>query len=71
MKTALRYLLLFTVPAMTLPSCVDKCEDCTYYETVNGKTTTEPLGEHCGDEIKALEKKEYYVPNGEGHAECE
>lgn len=54
-----------------LTSCDPGCEDCTYYETVNGKTTEISLGEQCGDEIKALEKKEYYVTDGEGHTECE
>lgn len=72
MKTSFWPLLFTAMLTMPfLPSCRPKCEECTYYETSNGETAEIPLGEQCGDEIEALEKKEYHVTNGEGHTECE
>jgi len=38
-------------------------------ENSNGKTE-DKMGEYCGDEIKALEKKEHYDPLGQAYVEC-
>ena len=54
---------------VVLASCT-KCEECKYVvENSNGKTE-DKMGEYCGDEIKALEKKEHYDPLGQAYVEC-
>ena len=47
-----------------------KCEQCYYIVDNNGSETESSLGEYCGDEIKALEKKEYSDPLGDARVEC-
>jgi hypothetical protein len=56
----MRNLLSFFFVSICVSSCVD-CKQCTYYEKTGQKVTyTETLdGEYCGDEIKAIEKKEF------------
>lgn len=53
---------------ITLASCKDECRTCTYYEEDNDGTIVveTPLsGEYCGDEYRALEKKEYTPSQGD------
>ena len=63
-------LLSLVIPfAASFNACV-KCEQCFYIVNNNGSETESLLGEYCGDEIKALEKKEYNDPLGPAHVEC-
>jgi len=68
MSTLKNYLIIL-VTAYACSSCV-KCEQCFYIVNINGAESESSLGECCGDEIKALEKKEYTDPAGEARVEC-
>lgn len=65
--------LLFFAALMS--SCVD-CKTCTYYEeNASGNVTYEEelAGEYCGDEFRALEKKEYATTGtvAEAYVRCD
>lgn len=69
----MRQFIFLVFSIASLASCVD-CKECTYYEKT-GQTITysEKLdGEYCGDEIKAIEKKEFdNISADEGYVTCQ
>ena len=60
----------FLVSTILYISACVRCEECFYIVNNNGSETEDSLGEYCGDETKALEKKEHSDPLGPARVEC-
>ena len=68
--TTSKFLVMISCVFLISAASCRECKECYYIiENSSGKTE-ESMGEFCGDEIKALEKKDHYDPLGDASVEC-
>ncbi len=70
LKVSYSMIMVFATISITNTSCT-RCETCIYKVDTGTNIIEEPLGEYCGDEIRALENREYNDIRGDARTECE